>query len=98
MTPQMRRTRLRSLIEEPPYLDEAHLSVAGGAIPVGGDGRPARFEYNEGQSEGPRPSAGLRAFRHSPRGETVSEFEQALRGTMANQLPRAEMGRSRRER
>jgi hypothetical protein len=40
------------LTDEPPFLDEASLSVASGAMFVGADGRPGPFEYNEGQSEG----------------------------------------------
>jgi hypothetical protein len=40
------------LTREPPYLDEASLSVAGGATFGGADGRPAPFEYNAGQGEG----------------------------------------------
>jgi hypothetical protein len=40
------------LTNEPPYLDEASFSVASGAMFVGATGRPAPFEYNEGQSEG----------------------------------------------
>jgi hypothetical protein len=40
------------LTDEPPYLDEASLSAASGSMFVGADGRPASFEYNEGQSAG----------------------------------------------
>jgi hypothetical protein len=40
------------LTHEPPYLDEASLAVASGALFVGADGRPAPFEYNAGQSDG----------------------------------------------
>jgi hypothetical protein len=40
------------LMDEPPYLDEGSLSIASGAIFVGADGRPASFDYNEGESDG----------------------------------------------
>jgi hypothetical protein len=40
------------LTDDTPYLDEASLSVASESMFVGADGRPARFEYNEGRSEG----------------------------------------------
>jgi hypothetical protein len=40
------------LTHDPPYLDEASLSVAGGAAFVDADGRPAPFAYNAGQGDG----------------------------------------------
>jgi hypothetical protein len=40
------------LTDQPPYLDEASLSVVSGPVFVAADGRPLSFEYNAGQSVG----------------------------------------------